>query len=101
MYRGDTMNITEKIDKYLNETRINPSDKKTLQSYAIDIAKNVIDALPSINNKDLHMYIDRIMGFMGYDETNPNYTNTKRYMPKKYDKTLFKNDKTGDLNKVV
>lgn len=85
--------------KYV-EVNIDPKYKKIFQDYAEEIYKNLIndfgkEKIKKMKDTYLQGTITKIIQKMGLDETNPNYKDIKKYIPKHYDKTLINN---GDGN---
>lgn len=84
----------DKVDKYLGEQ--SSQYKKEFINYAYEIIDNYmkqngskVDFLKDA--KQLQSAVVRIMGTMALPEGNPNYAQMKKFIPKKYNKTLFDN----------
>jgi hypothetical protein len=87
------------VEKYLGESA--SKYKKEFIKYAYEIIDNIISKtffvtpLMPADLKKIQSGVVTVMGFMALPEGNPNFSNNKKFMPKKFNKFLFDN---GDQN---
>ena len=86
-------NPLKKIKEDINEDRDFKGKSPhydTFVSHASEIGKNLKKVQPEANDNVLHNSIRRVMLNMALPDDNPNYRNTEKYMPKNYDKKLYR-----------
>ena len=100
--------MIEKIyEKYLNEVKVSPANKKEFEKYAIEISKNIM----KVSKKETYHFSDgyedhirnvvhSVMMNMALPKDNPNYKATEKYMPKNFNKDLFDNGDGNVYNSV-
>ncbi len=67
--------------------------RKTFIIHATEIANKLKKANPDAGEKDIMNALYKVMSNMTLPADNPNYKNTSRYMPDKFDKKLYDNGK--------
>ena len=78
--------MEEIIDNYIKEMNLTPEKLGEMLQDTVAL-------------KQLQSWLSSMITFIGYDESNPNYSRNSKFFPKSIDKSLVRSE-GGDLSKV-